>query len=294
MPVVRSADYLINYEITCSRTGPTLLLVAGLGEQIGTVEFPEEQCQHFAALGYQVIRMDNRGTGLSRPIGGTDESSSAFTLLDMADDVAAVIRDLNVGPVHLLGASMAGFIARWTAIRHAELVRTLTVVMSGSGAGPGDNGPQLDPALRASSMDMVKVRPPAEAVEFGVGIWRFLWGNGYPFEEDWVRERVRYGVNRAYRPHGVEKALHAIMSTPGLWAEQTKIKQPTLFVHGALDPCFSLDHGVESAKQIRRARIWVDSKMGHIMHREQWDELAQRVRQLADEARAVKDTPEKA
>jgi alpha-beta hydrolase superfamily lysophospholipase len=75
---VRSADYLINYEITCSGTGPTLLLVAGLGEQIGTVEFPEEQCQHFAAQGYQVIRMDNRGMGLSRPISGTDEGSSAL------------------------------------------------------------------------------------------------------------------------------------------------------------------------------------------------------------------------
>jgi pimeloyl-ACP methyl ester carboxylesterase len=283
VPIAKSADYLINYEITCPGTGPTLVLVAGLGEQIGSVEFSEEQCRAFAAEGFQVVRMDNRGSGLSRPVTGSDEQPPTFTMLDMADDVAAVIRELKVGPVHLLGASMAGFIARWTALRHADLVKTLTVVMSGSGAIPGDAGPQLDPAIGAALMQMTEERPAPAAVEHGVGTWRFLWGDGYPFEEAWVRERVRHAVGRAYRPKGVLQVMGGMMKTPSLWAEQAKIRQPTLFVHGALDPCFSLEHGVEASRQVPGARIWVDPKMGHIMHREQWDELARRVRSLADE-----------
>ncbi|HEY1778907.1 MAG TPA: alpha/beta hydrolase [Roseiarcus sp.] len=284
MPVVTNRDYQINYEITRPGKGPTLLLVAGLGEQIGSVEFPDEQCEIFAAEGFQVVRMDNRASGLSKAASGTDEASPPFTLLDMADDVAAVIQDLKVGPVHLLGASLGGFVVRWATLRRPDLVRTLTVVMSGSGAGPGESGPQLDPAVGAALMQMTEEMPPSEAVEHGVGLWRFLWGDGYPFEEPWVRERVRHGVERAYRPKGVLKVLGAIMSAPSLWSEQTKIVKPTLFVHGENDPCFRFDHAVEAAKQMRGADIWIDPKMGHIMHREQWPELARRVHRLAERA----------
>jgi pimeloyl-ACP methyl ester carboxylesterase len=183
---------------------------------------------------------------------------------------------------------MGGFIARWAALRRPELVRTLTVVMSGSGAGAGESGPQLDPAVGAALMEMAEERPQAAAVEYGVGLWRFLWGNGYPFEEQWVRERVRYGVERAYRPKGVLKVLGAIMSAPGLWSEQAKITKPTLFVHGEKDPCFRFDHAVEAAKQIRGADLWIDPKMGHVMHREQWRELARRVREVADRSDAAR------
>jgi pimeloyl-ACP methyl ester carboxylesterase len=63
VPDVERKDYRIHYEVTRSGDGPTLLLVAGLGEQIGSVEFPKEQCEAFAAQSFQVVRMDNRGAG---------------------------------------------------------------------------------------------------------------------------------------------------------------------------------------------------------------------------------------
>ncbi len=67
MPNISRNDFTIHYEITRPGSGPTLLLVAGIGEQIGSVEFPEEQCDMFAAQGFPVVRMDNRDTGLSTP-----------------------------------------------------------------------------------------------------------------------------------------------------------------------------------------------------------------------------------
>ena len=42
MPEVQRDDVTIHYEVTREGNGPTLLLVAGLGEQIGSVEYPEE------------------------------------------------------------------------------------------------------------------------------------------------------------------------------------------------------------------------------------------------------------
>ena len=59
VPSVVNRGYGINYEITCPSSGPTLLLVAGLGEQIDSVEFPRDQCDLFADYGFQVVRMDN-------------------------------------------------------------------------------------------------------------------------------------------------------------------------------------------------------------------------------------------
>jgi len=40
MPVIDRGDFRINQAITCDGDGPTSLLGAGLGEQIGSGEYP--------------------------------------------------------------------------------------------------------------------------------------------------------------------------------------------------------------------------------------------------------------
>ena len=52
-------------------------------------------------------------------------------------------------------------------------------------------------------------------------------------------------------------------------------------VHGGEDPCLGPAHGRAIADRIAGAKLWLDPAMGHIMHREQWQELAERVRSLA-------------
>src|SRR5262249_5297245 len=145
----------INYQVAGPTGGRPLVLIAGLGEQIGSVEFPEEQCATFIAQGFRLIRLDNRDCGLSLPdielpprdVPATlaDLQSGTlptpdYTLMDMADDVAAVLTDLRIEKADILGASLGGYIARWFALRHPGLTRALTVVMSGNGAFPGDEG----------------------------------------------------------------------------------------------------------------------------------------------------------
>ncbi len=278
MPEVVNGTSKIHYEVSIDNDGPTLVLIAGLGEQIGGVEYPDEQCTFFGNAGFKVVRIDNRDTGLSGP---TTEEPVDYTLHDMADDVAAVIRELDDGPVHVLGASLGGFIARWVTIRHPELVSTLTVVMSGSGAGPDDDGPGVDPAVREKNAKVLDVLPRDQAIENTVDYWRWLWGNGYPFPETFVQERVAYAYDRAYRPEGIGRQLKAAISTPGLWEAQSQISVPTLVLHGGEDPYFSAAHGEATAERIPGATLWFDPRMGHIMHQEQWEELASRVIALA-------------
>ena len=273
MPDVERDDFSIHYEVTRAGDGPTLLLVAGLGEQIGSVEYPEEQCEAFAEAGFRVVRMDNRDCGLSLPKG----EPPAYTLHDMADDAVAVLDDLGVERAHVMGASLGGFIVRWIALRHPERVTSLTVVMSGSAAGPGDDGPQLDATVVGRLLEMAERRERDDAIEHLVEEWRWLWGKVYPFDEAWVRARVAHAHDRAYRPEGIVRLLQAAAKTPGLWDEETRITCPTLVVHGGEDPCFSADHARATAERIPGAKLWFDPAMGHIMHREQWHELAGRV-----------------
>lgn len=280
MPYVSSHEYDIYYEITCPTDGPTLVLIAGMGEQIGSVEYPEEQCEAFARRGFRVVRVDNRTMGNSQPPDGTP--LQPFTRYDMADDIAAVIRDLGDEPVHLVGASMGGALVRWTAARHPDLVATLTVVMAGAGPDPADTDAPQIPADAIELLQQMGVRRDREAaIDFAVEMWRWIWGNGYPFEEAWVRERVTRSHDRAYNPEGVQLLVQSSIGAPFLRDEQRKISCPTLVIQGGEDPVFGPDHGHDIAANIAGAELWLDSRMGHIMHREQWERMADRVAALA-------------
>jgi pimeloyl-ACP methyl ester carboxylesterase len=96
---------------------PLILLHGGLGaiEMFGP---------NLAALAKarQVVAADLQAHGrtadIDRPI------SVEF----MADDIAAFIRHLGIGPVDVMGYSLGGGVALQTAIRHSELVARLVVV----------------------------------------------------------------------------------------------------------------------------------------------------------------------
>ncbi|MEI2774910.1 MAG: alpha/beta hydrolase [Tetrasphaera sp.] len=71
---------------------------------------------------HRVIRIDNRMTGWSR------RAPIPFTVADMADDVAAVLRQLGLSGGRVLGMSLGGAIAQELAMRHPQLVEHLVLV----------------------------------------------------------------------------------------------------------------------------------------------------------------------
>jgi len=71
--------------------------------------------------------LDNRGVGKSSAVG------PGFRVEDMADDCAAVLRE--VGACHVFGISLGGMVAQHLALRHPSFVRTLTLAATTFG-GP--------------------------------------------------------------------------------------------------------------------------------------------------------------
>jgi 3-oxoadipate enol-lactonase len=75
---------------------------------------------------YTVLRYDQRGHGRSPAPG------SGYTMDDLADDAAELIRAQGAGPAHFVGLSMGGMTAQALGARHPEQVRSLVIANSAS------------------------------------------------------------------------------------------------------------------------------------------------------------------
>ena len=109
----------VRYHYKVSGQGDPVLLITGLE---GAIDFWDDTTEMLKDR-FTVIAVDNRGAGLT-------EYEGDFTLGDMAEDAAALIEYLDIGPVHVLGWSMGSHIAMMFAANHPELTRTLTIVSS--------------------------------------------------------------------------------------------------------------------------------------------------------------------
>ena len=291
MPRVERPPFSIYYEVEGADEGRPLVFLAGLGEQLGSVEYPDEQRALLRDAGFRLIRMDTRDAGLSVPYPelpppdvqgiAARRVAPAYTQRDIAADVVAILDQEEIGAANVVGASRGGFDARWLAIDYPDRVSSLTVVMSGSGARPDEDGPQNDLEVLWRLFELGERRDELAAVDTMVDFWRWMWGNGYPFPEAWVRERVSFAYDRSYRPEGILRQMTSIVPDASLWQRQSEIDCPTLVMHGGEDPLWGLDHAEATASQIRGAQLWADPQMGHIMHPEQWAEMAARMASIA-------------
>jgi 3-oxoadipate enol-lactonase len=103
------------------------------------------------AARHTMLLYDHRGHGRS------GYGANAWSLDDLVDDAAALIRVHADGPVVFIGLSMGGMVAQGLAVRHPELLRG--VVLAHTVAGYGDAARQAwvqrIETVRASGMEAV-------------------------------------------------------------------------------------------------------------------------------------------
>jgi pimeloyl-ACP methyl ester carboxylesterase len=103
---------------TATGAGDPLVLIMGLGADRTAWDLHVEAF----ATGFRCFAVDNRGAGTSgRPDG-------PYTTAAMADDYAALIDRLGLGPVRVAGISMGGAIAQELALRRPDLVQRMVLV----------------------------------------------------------------------------------------------------------------------------------------------------------------------
>jgi pimeloyl-ACP methyl ester carboxylesterase len=289
MPRLSSNTIELEYEEYGAIDAPLVILICGLGEQMGGVEFPKEFCVALADRSLRVVRFDNRDVGLSSHLHGT--ARGTYNYCDMADDVAGLIGGLGGNHAHIVGASMGGFIGRWLALRHPSLVQSLAIIMSGCGASLGSSSAkqfsQMAPHAMQNMLSKTRVAASkSAAVESYVEAWRSYNGSRFDFDEEWVRACALSTYSRAYDPEGVGRQV-AASKTPDLLEAQSEIRCDAVVIHGDEDPIFGADHARETASRISGAHLEVISGMGHEMPPEIWPRIIELVSERSLDAAAV-------
>lgn len=113
----------------------TILLLMSMGGN--ALFWPPKFINALVNAGYQVIRYDHRGSGMSDWVTNWD-SKNPYTLLDMANDAIAVLDELDIKQAHLIGLSMAGMVAQEVAINRSARVASLTLIMTSGYIGDPD------------------------------------------------------------------------------------------------------------------------------------------------------------
>jgi pimeloyl-ACP methyl ester carboxylesterase len=118
--------------------GPTAILVPGL---TGSKEDFIAVLEPLARAGYRVIAYDQRGqyeTPGSTPNdpGVAEPSAGVWDLTEFAADLIAVAAATHGGPVHVVGHSFGGLVARAAALAEPARFRSLVLLDSGPAAVP--------------------------------------------------------------------------------------------------------------------------------------------------------------
>jgi pimeloyl-ACP methyl ester carboxylesterase len=258
------------------------------------IAWPDELCQSLAGRGHFVVRFDNRDTGGSThlahipppPLGQvlTRRRQPPYTISDMADDVAALLDGLGLGSVHLVGASMGGFIAQTVTLRHPRRVRSLTLMMTSTGSLRVG---LAEPRVYARLLRRRVISGRDAAVASAVETFRLIGSQGYPFDEAHIREIAGRSWDRGFDPAGSLRQLEATVTQPNRTAALRQIAVPTLVIHGLADPLVGPSGGLAIARAIPGCRFIGYPGMGHDLPRPLWPEFADQIAALA--ARGERD-----
>ncbi len=266
----------IAYETFGDPSDPPAVFVTGLSVQM--LVWPDELCELLAARGFYVVRADNRDVGLSTHL-ETPETLGLFEILrrkapyaiaDMAADIAGLIDGLELAPVHLVGASMGGFIAQTVALDRPDLVRSLTLIMTSTGSRRvGQPKPSV-----AWRMIRTQVATDREAaIASALSTFRRIGSPGYPFEEELIRDIAGRSYDRAHSAAGRRRQLAAAVAQPNRTARLRTLKVPTLVIHGLQDRVVTPSGGLALAKAIPGARLLGFAGMGHNLPRPLWPQV---------------------
>ncbi|MFF0014300.1 alpha/beta fold hydrolase [Streptomyces sp. NPDC005374] len=212
------------------------------------------------AAGHRVLAVDIRGHGWT---------ANATRPFRWADDLAALLRHLDVGPAVLVGVSMGGAVAGDTAIEYPELVRGIVL----SGASVSDFQ-YTHEATRKVVEDSQRTLHSGD-IEGWLKI--FLGSAAGPFRSpDELDPRIL--------DHLREMALHTIAKhTPGernwhvpmsdTWARVPKIDVPVLMVNGALDSPDLIEDAERFARTARHGRSVLVEGAAHFPNLERPEEF---------------------
>ena len=200
-----------------------------------------------SAPGHPVLRYDHRGHGASAV------PSGPYTMDDLVDDAARLVREWGRGPVVWVGLSMGGMVGQGLAIRHPELVKALVLANTSS---------QYPEAARAMWQQRIAT----------------VEQQGIAAIADMVMARYYSAAHRAAQPEAVAESKRRLLRTDAAgyaacchavagvnWLERlAEVRCPTLIIAGAQDVGAPVAMSQAMAERIPGAELVVFDEASHL------------------------------
>ena len=256
----------ICYETFGRAENPTVLLMHGLGSQL--LLWEDAFCEELVEAGFHVIRYDHRDSGLSSTM------DSPYDLSDMALDAKSLLAYLDVERAHIVGFSLGGMVAQVFASEHPQNTLSLISMASNTGEkGFGDlpKGEVLE-ALLAPSPENPNERAAKDLAD------RRLWASPKWHDDQHCLKVFKKYAERSCKPaEAQERQMSSIFLTGNRKAKLSKIKTPTLVLHGNADTLIDFSGGKRTAEVIPNAKLVIIDGWGHDLPPGSWPEIVEEI-----------------
>lgn len=223
----------------------------------------EPQIRHFSRR-YRCIVYAARGY----PPSDIPDKAQAYSQQRAADDAAAVIKTLRLGPAHIVGLSMGATAAIEFGIRHSDLARSITAAACGSGASTDPLEKQKFHDLCVEFADRIEREGmPAMAELYCAGPARIQYREKDPRGWQEFKQQFSAGSARghALTMRGVQAGRSPLFERK---AELNTLSLPLLVVAGDEDDS-TLDLAIFLKRNIRGCGLLILPQTGHTINLEE-------------------------
>lgn len=242
-----SSSPSLHYSVRPPRHGKSPRHTIVLSHAIGTDLTMWDSLANVLAADCTVIAFDHRGHGSS------EKRDGLYSMADLADDAASLLRELDTGPVIWVGLSMGGMVGQELALRHPTLVRAL-VLANTTSAYP-------DAARHAWQERIATVREQGiEAIADAVMARYFH--DGFRAEQPATVARFRRRLTST-DPLGYIGCCNAV-GTVDTTSRLHQINAPTLVIAGELDQGTPPAMSQTLTEAIAGARMVVINDASHV------------------------------
>jgi pimeloyl-ACP methyl ester carboxylesterase len=234
--------------------GQLVVCVPSLGDVRGEYRFlvPE-----LVKAGYCVATMDVRGHGETST--GWDD----YSVAGIGEDILALIRELKAESAVVVGTSMGGGAAIWSAVEAPERIKGMILV------DPFVDGDSNGPLVFLLSI--MFARP------WGASMWKMYYSSLYPTRKPADFAEYVSALHANIKQRGRLEAVMAMLRASKVASGELmpKVEQPALVLMGSKDPDFKNPEA--EAKRVAeavRGEFKIIENAGHYPHAEMPDVTA--------------------
>lgn len=249
-------DLNLYVETYGSSTDQACLFISGAGANSSF--WSDELCMNLVKKRFYVIKYDHRDFGYSSKINWNEEP---YDFIQLANDALTILNQLKIEKAHVIGHSMGGFIVQILAIHHPNRLISIASISSST------NSENIPPPPQKTWEIYLSCKPKGDLntdLEGFMTVWKYLNGTA-SFDEELA---IEYTQN-LYKRQKIDGALgrsHVLAqeTLTDRSEELTKIRIPSLVMHGEEDYAVDKLGAIETAKSILNSKLKIIPKMGHL------------------------------